>query len=36
MQKGDGSRMPTPLELEIASAQGKLFYEAVAKAHGGA
>ncbi|KAL8666689.1 MAG: hypothetical protein Q9202_001227 [Teloschistes flavicans] len=34
--KGDGSRMPTPLELEIASAQGKLFYETVAKAHGGA
>jgi len=31
---GDGSRQPSPLELEIAQAQGKAFYEAVAKAHG--
>jgi len=30
---GDGSRQPTELELNIASAQGKAFYEAVAKAH---
>ncbi|KAL8740772.1 MAG: hypothetical protein Q9190_006561 [Brigantiaea leucoxantha] len=29
----DGSRQPTPLELEVATAQGKMFYEAVAKAH---
>ncbi|BCR84377.1 putative NADH-quinone oxidoreductase Pst2 [Aspergillus chevalieri] len=27
----DGSRQPTPLELEIAEAQGKAFYEHVAK-----
>ena len=27
----DGSRMPTPKELELAEAQGKAFYEAVAK-----
>jgi len=27
----DGSRQPTPLELEIAETQGKTFYEAVAK-----
>jgi len=27
----DGSRQPTPLELEIATAQGKAFYETVAK-----
>ncbi|KAJ6000374.1 Minor allergen Alt a 7 [Penicillium waksmanii] len=27
----DGSRQPTALELEIAEAQGKAFYEAVAK-----
>lgn len=27
--------MPSPLELEIAVAQGKMFYETVAKAHGG-
>ncbi|KAL8670424.1 MAG: hypothetical protein Q9168_005036 [Polycauliona sp. 1 TL-2023] len=32
----DGSRQPTPLELNIAKAQGKMFYETVAKAHGGA
>ncbi|KAI4113289.1 MAG: hypothetical protein LQ338_008202 [Usnochroma carphineum] len=31
----DGSRQPTKLELEIANAQGKAFYETVAKAHGG-
>ncbi|KAL9006487.1 MAG: hypothetical protein Q9188_000724 [Gyalolechia gomerana] len=31
----DGSRQPTPLELEVANAQGKMFYETVAKAHGG-
>jgi NAD(P)H dehydrogenase (quinone) len=30
---GDGSRQPTELELNIARAQGKAFYEAVAKAH---
>lgn len=30
---GDGSRQPTKLELDIATAQGKAFYEAVAKAH---
>ncbi|KAH9879384.1 Minor allergen Alt a 7 [Plenodomus biglobosus] len=30
---GDGSRQPSPLELGIAEAQGKAFYEAVAKAH---
>lgn len=29
----DGSRQPTPLEIEIATAQGKAFYETVAKAH---
>jgi NAD(P)H dehydrogenase (quinone) len=29
----DGSRQPTALELEIAEAQGKAFYEQVAKAH---
>jgi len=27
----DGSRQPTPLELEIAEKQGKAFYETVAK-----
>lgn len=27
----DGSRLPTPLELEIARAQGKLFWETVSK-----
>ena len=30
---GDGSRQPSKLELDIATAQGKAFYEAVAKAH---
>ncbi|KAF1912399.1 minor allergen Alt a 7 [Ampelomyces quisqualis] len=30
---GDGSRQPTALELDIATAQGKAFYETVAKAH---
>jgi NAD(P)H dehydrogenase (quinone) len=30
---GDGSRQPSQLELNIAQAQGKAFYEAVAKAH---
>ncbi|CAN9388025.1 unnamed protein product [Alternaria alternata] len=30
---GDGSRQPSELELNIAQAQGKAFYEAVAKAH---
>ncbi|KAH9873449.1 Minor allergen Alt a 7 [Plenodomus lingam] len=30
---GDGSRQPTALELGVAEAQGKAFYEAVAKAH---
>ncbi|OAL07573.1 flavo protein WrbA [Phaeosphaeriaceae sp. SRC1lsM3a] len=29
---GDGSRQPTKLELDIATAQGKAFYETVAKA----
>ena len=27
----DGSRQPTPLELEIAEIQGKCFYQHVAK-----
>jgi len=31
---GDGSRQPTPLELEIAEIQGENFYQTVAKAHG--
>ncbi|KAL8923599.1 MAG: hypothetical protein Q9208_004546 [Pyrenodesmia sp. 3 TL-2023] len=31
----DGSRQPTPLEIEIATAQGKAFFETVNKAHGG-
>ncbi|KAF8438902.1 putative 1,4 benzoquinone reductase [Boletus edulis BED1] len=30
----DGSRQPTPLEMEIASLQGKGFWEIVAKYHG--
>ncbi|KNG46570.1 benzoquinone reductase [Stemphylium lycopersici] len=30
---GDGSRQPSALELSVAQAQGKAFYEAVAKAH---
>ncbi|CAO2656890.1 Nn.00g056930.m01.CDS01 [Neocucurbitaria sp. VM-36] len=30
---GDGSRQPTALELRVATAQGKAFYETVAKAH---
>ncbi|KAJ8583471.1 putative 1,4 benzoquinone reductase [Rhizopogon salebrosus TDB-379] len=30
----DGSRQPSPLELEIASLQGKGFWETVAKYHG--
>jgi len=30
---GDGSRQPTELELSIATAQGKAFYEAVSKAY---
>ncbi|KAH7071822.1 flavoprotein-like protein [Paraphoma chrysanthemicola] len=30
---GDGSRQPSALELRVATAQGKAFYEAVAKAH---
>lgn len=30
-QNGDGSRQPTQKELEVATAQGKAFYEAVAK-----
>ncbi|KAF2847863.1 benzoquinone reductase [Plenodomus tracheiphilus IPT5] len=30
---GDGSRQPSALELGVAEAQGKAFYEAVAKAH---
>nr|AAQ24592.1 NADH-quinone oxidoreductase [Gloeophyllum trabeum] len=28
---GDGSRQPTPLELEVATIQGKTFYETVSK-----
>lgn len=28
---GDGSRQPSALELEIATIQGKSFYETVAK-----
>ncbi|PSR94514.1 flavo protein-like protein [Coniella lustricola] len=32
---GDGSRQPTPLELEIAEIQGKSFYKTVAKSHSG-
>ena len=28
---GDGSRQPTPLELEIAEIQGKHFWEVVSK-----
>lgn len=35
LQSSDGSRQPTPLELEIAVAQGKMFYETVARAYGG-
>ncbi|KAJ4372339.1 flavodoxin-like fold protein [Neocucurbitaria cava] len=30
---GDGSRQPSALELRVATAQGKAFYETVAKAH---
>ncbi|KAI8940016.1 Minor allergen Alt a 7 [Plenodomus lindquistii] len=30
---GDGSRQPSALELTVAEAQGKAFYETVAKAH---
>lgn len=29
---GDGSRQPTPLELEIATIQGEVFYQTVVKA----
>lgn len=32
LQGSDGSRQPTAKELELATAQGKAFYEAVAKA----
>lgn len=28
---GDGSRQPTPLELEVAEIQGKSFYETVSR-----
>ncbi|GJN70566.1 quinone oxidoreductase [Purpureocillium lilacinum] len=31
---GDGSRQPTPLELEIANIQGENFYQTVARATG--
>jgi len=31
MQAADGSRQPTAKELELATAQGKAFYETVAK-----
>jgi NAD(P)H dehydrogenase (quinone) len=30
-QGADGSRMPTPRELEVAETQGDSFYKAVAK-----
>lgn len=30
----DGSRQPSPLELEIATIQGENFYQAVARATG--
>jgi len=33
LASADGSRQPTPLEYEIAEAQGKAFYQHVAKAH---
>jgi NAD(P)H dehydrogenase (quinone) len=33
LSAGDGSRQPSKLELDIATAQGKAFYEAVSKAH---
>jgi NAD(P)H dehydrogenase (quinone) len=31
---GDGSRQPSALELRVAQAQGKAFWETVSKAHG--
>ncbi|PHH92479.1 hypothetical protein CDD83_7227 [Cordyceps sp. RAO-2017] len=31
---GDGSRQPSALELEIATAQGEIFYQTVSKASG--
>ena len=31
MQGADGSRQPTPLELEVAESQAKAFYEHVAR-----
>jgi NAD(P)H dehydrogenase (quinone) len=31
LQGADGSRQPTELELSIAEAQGKAFYETVSK-----
>jgi len=31
MQNSDGSRQPTPKELELANEQGKAFYQAVGK-----
>ncbi|KAJ5334494.1 hypothetical protein N7452_006897 [Penicillium brevicompactum] len=30
---GDGSRQPTPLELQVAEIQGRTFFETVSKAH---
>ncbi|KAF1840614.1 benzoquinone reductase [Cucurbitaria berberidis CBS 394.84] len=33
LSAGDGSRQPSALELRVATAQGKAFYETVAKAH---
>lgn len=33
LSAGDGSRQPSQLELDMATEQGKNFYEAVAKAH---
>lgn len=34
LQGGDGSRQPTNKEIDLAIAQGKAFYEAVAKTTG--
>ena len=31
VQGGDGSRMPTDLELKLATYQGKSFYERVSR-----
>lgn len=34
-QGNDGSRQPTKMELELATSQGKAFYEAVSKVNFG-